>query len=95
MSTKETSLNLESGSINTPSENDNISTEQKSNLTKVYRPTGINTIHTRLGDPPGGCDIRGDIVNPKFAVSPWNNSNFISDKELDENQKVCYYKNTS
>jgi len=87
MSTKETSLNLESGSTNASVKNNSISTEQKSNLTKVYRPIGVGVVTTRLGDPPGGCDIRGNPPNPKYCISPWNNPNIMSDKDLDEKSK--------
>lgn len=33
---------------------------------------GINTIGSSLKNPT--YDIRGNIPNPKFAVSPWGNS---------------------
>ena len=42
---------------------------------------GINTVGQSLKN--GSKDIRGDIPNPKFAISPWHNSTI----ELDYNIK--------
>lgn len=32
---------------------------------------GINMVGQRLGDPPGGLNLRLHPPNPQFMVSPW------------------------
>jgi len=41
---------------------------------------GINTVGQSLKN--GSHDIRGTIANPKFAVSPWNNSTYEADYNI-------------
>jgi hypothetical protein len=45
---------------------------------------GVNTVGQSLKN--ASYDIRGTIANPKFAVSPWNNSTY----EPDTNIKPLY-----
>lgn len=46
-------------------------------LINVAKPIGINTIGTSLKNP--SYDLRGAPPNPKFVVSPWNNSTIEPD----------------
>jgi len=41
-------------------------------LININKPIGIDSIGSSLKNP--SWDIRGDIVNPRFVVSPWNQS---------------------
>ncbi len=59
-----------------------------SNLVNVYRPIPVNTISGSLGTKMWEIDNRiSTYPNPKFVVSPWNNSNITLDKDLDEKSK--------
>lgn len=49
-------------------------------LINVSKPIGINTIGSSLRNPTH--DIRGDIANPKFVISPWNQSTIEMDTNL-------------
>lgn len=42
--------------------------------------TGIDTVGSTRKNP--SYDIRGNIPNPKFPVSPWNNSSYEADNNL-------------
>jgi hypothetical protein len=42
--------------------------------------TGIDTVGSTRKNP--SYDIRGTIANPKFAISPWNNSSYEPDNNL-------------
>ncbi len=42
--------------------------------------TGVDTIGSTRKNP--SYDIRGNIANPKFPVSPWNNSSYEPDDNL-------------
>lgn len=42
--------------------------------------TGIDTVGSTRKNP--SYDIRGNIANPKFPVSPWNNSSYEPDNNL-------------
>ena len=41
---------------------------------------GVNTVGQSLKN--GSHDIRGTIANPKFTVSPWNNSTYEPDYNI-------------
>lgn len=41
---------------------------------------GVNTVGQSLKNP--SYDIRGTIANPKYTVSPWNNSTYEPDNNL-------------
>jgi hypothetical protein len=41
---------------------------------------GINTVGQSLKNP--SYDIRGTVANPKFTVSPWNNSTYEADYNI-------------
>ena len=41
---------------------------------------GVNTVGQSLKN--ASYDIRGTIANPKFAVSPWNNSTYEPDTNI-------------
>lgn len=45
----------------------------------VYK-VGVDTIGSSRKNP--SYDIRGNVANPKFAVSPWNNSSYEPDNSL-------------
>ena len=47
-------------------------TVKNRHLININKPIGIDSVGSTLKNP--SWDIRGDIVNPKFAVSPWNQS---------------------
>ena len=52
-----------------------------SNLINTNRySVGINTVGQSLKN--GGHDLRGTIPNPKFTVSPWNNSTIEPDHNI-------------
>lgn len=46
-------------------------------LINIHRPVGVNTIQSSLKNP--SHDLRGTIPNPKFVVSPWQNSSIEPD----------------
>lgn len=48
-------------------------------MVHVYRTVPINTVFSKLGT---SIDIKEDVPNPKFAISPWNNPNLTLDKDL-------------
>lgn len=50
----------------------------------IFR-TGVDTIGSSRKNP--SYDIRGNIANPKFAVSPFNNSSYEPDNNL---RGFCY-----
>jgi len=56
-------------------------------LLNIHRPTGVNTIQSTLKIP--SHDIRGTPANPKYPISPWNNSSVEPDTNL-RNQSLCY-----
>ena len=60
---------------------------KNSNLIKIYRPIGVNTVGSRLGDLPGGCDIKLPPPLPKYIVSPWLNSSITCDANIAEKFK--------
>lgn len=60
---------------------------KNTHLINIYRPIGVNTIQTTLKNP--SHDIRGSPPNPKYAVSPWQNSSYEPDTNL-RNQSLCY-----
>ena len=60
---------------------------KNTHLINIYRPVGVNTIQTTLKNP--SHDIRGSPPNPKYAVSPWQNSSYEPDTNL-RNQSLCY-----
>jgi len=55
-------------------------------ITNIYRPQGVNTIQTTLKNP--SLDLRGSPPNPKFPVSPWQNSSYEPDTNI-RNQALC------
>jgi hypothetical protein len=56
----------------------NISDDKLINTEKYV--IGINTVGQSLKNPT--YDIRGTIPNPKYAISPWNNSTYEPDYNL-------------
>lgn len=48
-----------------------------SKLINIYRPMSVNTVQCKYGSK--SYDIRTAPPNPKFAVSPWNNSSIEPD----------------
>jgi hypothetical protein len=42
--------------------------------------TGVDTVGSTRKNP--SYDMRGNIANPKFPVSPWNNSSYEADNNL-------------
>lgn len=42
--------------------------------------TGVDTVGSTRKNP--SYDLRGNIANPKFPVSPWNNSSYEADNNL-------------
>ena len=60
---------------------------KSSRLINIYRPVGVNTIQTTLKNP--SLDIRGCPPNPKYPVSPWNNSSIEPDTNI-RNQSLSY-----
>jgi hypothetical protein len=60
---------------------------KSSKLLNIHRPTGVNTIQSTLKIP--SHDIRGTPANPKYPISPWNNSSVEPDTNL-RNQSLCY-----
>jgi hypothetical protein len=42
--------------------------------------TGVDTVGSTRKNP--SYDIRGNIANPKFPISPWNNSSYEADNNL-------------
>jgi len=57
-----------------------ITWEDANLLSDAIMKQGINTIGSSLKNPT--YDIRGNIPNPKFAVSPWGNSWIEPDMNL-------------
>lgn len=53
-------------------------------LINITKPIGVNTIGSSLRNATH--DIRGDVPNPKYAISPWMNSTI----EPDTNFKPLY-----
>lgn len=49
-------------------------------LVNINKPIGINTIGSSLKNP--SYDIRGTPANPKFAISPFNNSSIDPDTNI-------------
>lgn len=49
-------------------------------LINIYRPVGVNTISTTLKNP--SWDFRGTPINPKYNVSPWNQSSWEPDTNI-------------
>jgi len=60
---------------------------KNTHLINIYRPIGVNTIQTTLKN--ASWDLRGASPNPKYAVSPWQNSSYEPDTNL-RNQSLCY-----
>jgi hypothetical protein len=50
---------------------------KNSHLINVYRPIGANTVSGTLRNPT--YDFRGDVANPRYVVSPWNQSTIDPD----------------
>ena len=50
---------------------------KNAHLINVYRPIGANTVSGTLKNPT--YDFRGDVVNPRYIVSPWNQSTIDPD----------------
>lgn len=63
-----------------PHESTNI---KSTHLINIYRPVGVNTIHTTLKN--ASHDIRGTPANPKYPVSPWGNSSYEPDTNINNN----------
>ena len=59
---------------------------KSSKLINIYRPVGVNTIQTTLKN--ASLDIRGSPPNPKYPVSPWNNSSYEPDTNI-RSQSLC------
>lgn len=59
---------------------------QSSHLINIYRPVGVNTIQTTLKNP--SHDLRGTVPNPKYVVSPWMNSSYEPDTNI-QGQMLC------
>jgi hypothetical protein len=55
-------------------------------LINIYRPTAVNTIQNTLKN--ASWDIRGAPPNPKYVVSPWQNSSYEPDTNL-KNGSLC------
>jgi hypothetical protein len=53
-------------------------------IISVYRPIGANTVSSSLRNPT--YDFRGDIVNPRYVVSPWLQSTIDPDTN---NRGLC------
>jgi hypothetical protein len=51
-----------------------------SHLINIFRPVGVNTIQTTLKN--ASHDLRGTEPNPKYPVSPWQNSSYEPDTNL-------------
>ena len=62
---------------------DNVKVKNR-HLINVYRPIGVNTIASSLKN--ASHDFRGDEVNPRFVVSPWNQSSIDPDTN---NRGLC------
>jgi len=62
---------------------DNVKVKNR-HLINVYRPIGVNTVASSLRN--GSRDIRGDETNPRFVVSPWNQSSIDPDTN---NRGLC------
>lgn len=59
---------------------------KNAHLINVHKPLGINTVSTTLKNP--SHDIRGTVPNPKYVVSPWANSSWEPDTNLNS-QGLC------
>ena len=62
---------------------DNVKVKNR-HLINVYRPIGVNTVASSLKN--ASRDFRGDETNPRFVVSPWNQSSIDPDTN---NRGLC------
>lgn len=67
-----------------PYETTNIASSQ---LINIFRPVGVDTIQSTLKNP--SLDLRGGEFNPKYPVSPWNNSSIEPDTNINAKLAFC------
>lgn len=70
-----------------PQEVAGVTNIKSSKLLNIHRPAAVNTIQSTLKN--AAWDLRGTPNNPKYAISPFNNSSIEPDTNLN-NQSLCY-----
>lgn len=53
---------------------------------KVNKQISVHTVFSSFGTKSWEIDIK-TVANPKYVVSPWNNSTVVLDKDLDDKLK--------